>query len=74
MYMKFQKILLTGYRDMDKTPKKCPQNGFFPIYDPPRFFFSKIRLLSLLYPYGALTSCKKLEKPYELSPRYLKTD
>ena len=30
--------------------------------------------LSLVYPYGALTSRKKLEKTNERSPRYLKTD
>ena len=53
---------------------KIPQNwGFSPICDPPRFFF-KNRALSLLYPYGALTSCKKLEKTNEQFPRYLKTD
>ena len=47
--------------------------GFSPICDHPRFFL-KNQALSLLYPYGALTSCKKLEKTYELSLRYLKTD
>ena len=47
--------------------------GFPPICDPPRFFF-KNRALSLLYPYGALTSCKKLEKNNQRSLRYLKTD
>ena len=46
---------------------------FSPICDPPRFFF-KNRALSLLYPYGALISCKKLEKTNERSLRYLKTD
>ena len=34
----------------------------------------KNRALSLLYPYGALTSCKKLEQINEWSLRYLKTD
>ena len=47
--------------------------GFSPICDPPRFFF-KNRALSLLYPHGALTSCKKLEKNNERTLRYLKTD
>ena len=47
--------------------------GFSPICDPPRFFF-KNWALSLLYPYGALASCKKLEKTNEQSLRYLKTD
>ena len=46
--------------------------GFSPICDPPRFF-SKIGL-SLLHPYGAQTSWKKIEKTYERSLRYLKTD
>ena len=56
-----------------KNIKNAPKMGFFPICDPPRFFF-KNRALSLLYPYGALTSCKKLEKSLERSLRYLKTD
>ena len=43
----------------------------FPYLRPPTFFF-KNRALSLLYPYGALTSCKKLEKNNEPSPRYFK--
>ena len=47
--------------------------GFFPIYDPPRFLL-KNRALSLFYPYGALTSCKKLEKTKEQSLRYIQTD
>ena len=47
--------------------------GVFPHLRPPKIFF-KNRALSLLYPYGALTSCKKLEKSLERSLRYLKTD
>ena len=47
--------------------------GVFPHLWPPGFFF-KNRALSLLYPYGALTSCKKLEKSLERSLRYSKTD
>ena len=57
-YMKFQKLLMTGCRDMDKKHQKHPKNGALP----------------LLYPYGGLTSCKKLEKNKEQSLRYLKTD
>ena len=38
---------------------------FVPICDPQDFFFEN-RALSLLYPYGALTSCKKLEKTNEI--------
>ena len=45
----------------------------FPPFVTPRFYF-KNRTLSHLYPYGALTSCKKLEKTNERFPRYLKTD
>ena len=59
---------------MDKKHQKMPQKGrFSPICDPPSFFF-KNRALSLLYPYGALTSCNKLEKTNERSLRYLETD
>ena len=50
-----------------------PKWGFSPICDPQRFFF-KIRALSLFYPYGAFTSCKKLEKNNERSLIYLKMD
>ena len=52
---------------------KMPPNGGFPQYVIPKTFF-KNRALSLLYPYGALTSCKKLEKTNERSLRYSKTD
>ena len=72
MYMKFQKILMTGCRDMNKKHQKYPKNVFFPHLWPPRFLF-KNRALSLSYPYGALTSCKKLEKTNERSLRYSKT-
>ena len=73
-YMKFQEILMTGCRGSNKKTLKMPPKWvFFPICDPQDFFF-KNRALSLLYPYGALTSCKKLEKTNELSLRYLKTD
>ena len=56
-----------------KTSKIPPKCGFSPICDPPRFFFTN-QALSLLYPYGALTSYKNLEKTNERSLRYLKTD
>ena len=52
---------------------KMPQKWGFPTLVTLRDFF-KNRALSLLYPYGALTSCKKLEKTNERSLRYLKTD
>ena len=73
MYTKFRKILMTGSRDMDKKHQKYPKNGGFPPFVTPKIFF-KNRALSLLYPYGALTSCKNLEKNNERSLRYLKTD
>ena len=44
-----------------KTSKMNQKWGFSPVCDPQRFFF-KNQALSLLYPYGALTSCKTLEK------------
>ena len=53
--------------------RTSPKLGFSPICNPYKFFF-KNRALSFLYPYGALTSCKKLEKTIERSLRYLKTD
>ena len=65
---------MTGCRDMYKNHQKCPHKWDFPpICDPPIFFF-KNRALSLLYPYGAKTSCKKLERFSEQFPRYLKTN
>ena len=45
---------------------------FCPIGDPKDFF--KNQALSLLYPYDALTSCKKREETNEQSLRYTKTD
>ena len=79
MYMIFQKLLMTGWRDMDKKhlnewmqrcvqkTSKMPQKwGFSPICYPPRFFF-KNSALSLLYPYGTPTSCKKIRKNNERS-------
>ena len=53
---------------------KIPQKWGFPLFvTPPRLFF-KNRALTLLYTYGAVTSCKKLEKTNERSLRDLKTD
>ena len=65
---------MTGCRDMDKKHQKYPKNGGFPPFVTPQRFVFKNRALSLLYPYGALTSCKKLEKTNEQSLRYLKMD
>ena len=56
-----------------KTSKMPKKWGVPPICDPQDFLF-KNQALSLLYPYGALTSCKKLEKTNERSLRYSKTD
>ena len=64
---------MTECRDMTKYIKNTPKMGFFPHLCPQKIFF-KNRALSLLYPYGALTSCKKLEKNIERSLTYLKTD
>ena len=72
MYMKYQKILITGCRDMDKKHKKLPKNRRFPPFVTYKDFFFKNQ--SLLYPYGTLTSWKKSPKTDELSLRYLKTD
>ena len=67
------KSLKQFLRYWQKTKKMPMKLGFFPFVTPQNFFF-KNRALSLLYPYGALTSCKKLEKPLERSLIYLKTD
>ena len=73
MCMKFQKLLMPGCRDMDKNFNKYLKNeGFLP-FVAPKFFF-KNQALSLLYLYGAQTSCKKLKKTNEQCLRYLKTD
>ena len=70
MYKEFQKLLMNGCRE---NIKNAPKMGVSPISDTPRFLF-KNRALSLLYPYGSLNSCKKLEKTNDQSLRYLKTD
>ena len=58
---------------LEKSPKNTIFQYLIP-YNPGLRIFFKNRALSLLYPYGALTSCKKLEKSLEQSLRYLKTD
>ena len=60
---------MTGCRDNKNAPK-----WGFPADVTPQDFFFKNQALSLLYLYGALTSCKKLEKTNKRSLRYLKTD
>ena len=52
-----------------KTSKIAPKWGFPPLVTP-RNFFQKLGSLT----YGALTSCKKLEKTNERSLIYLKMD
>ena len=49
MYMKFQRNLMIGCRDMGKKHKKCPQNRVFHHLRPPKIFF-KNRALSIFYP------------------------
>ena len=41
MYMKFQKFLMTRWRDMDKEHQKWPKNGVFPPFVTPHIFFRK---------------------------------
>ena len=55
-----------------KTSKMHQKWGFNPFVTPKIIF--KNRALPLVYPYGALTSCQKLEKTNGQSRRYLKTD
>ena len=57
---------------MGKKYKECPQILGFPFVAQKSSF--KNQALLLLYPYGALTSCKKLEKTNEQSLKYQKTD
>ena len=52
---------------------KMPQIWGFSPFVTPKIFF-KNRALSLLYPYGILTSRKNLEKSNERSLRYIKMD
>ena len=45
-YMKFQKMLMTGCRDMDKKHEKCPQNERFPLFlDLSKFSFQGFEAL-----------------------------
>ena len=69
MSMKFQKVLMTGCRDMDKKHQKCPENEDFLSFMTPQDFFSKTQ-----NSHDALSSCKKLEKSNERSLRDLETD
>ena len=54
---KIRRILRAVSEIWTKNIKNAPKMGVFPHLWPPRFFL-KNRALSLLYPYGALTSCK----------------
>ena len=56
-YMEFQKNSMTGCRDIGKNIKMPPQNVFSPFCDPQSFFVNNWSL-SVLYPYGAQTSCE----------------
>ena len=71
-FMNFQNILMTRCKDTCKKLQKYPQNEFSLICDPQGFFQNWD--LSLLYPYGALTSCKKLANINGWYLRYLNTD
>ena len=57
--IKIQEIIMTGSRDVGKSLQKCSKN-VFPNFDP-RDFVKNWSIL-LLYPCGALTPYKKLEK------------
>ena len=53
MYIKFQKILMTGCRDMDKKDQKCSKNGSIPLFENLQDFFQKsgsVTFLHLWYP------------------------
>ena len=57
----------------EQEPQKYPKNGRYPPFVTPKIFLENLAL-SLLYPYGALSSCKKSEKTNERSLGYSKTD
>ena len=57
---------------LDKKHQRCPKNVFSPFVTPK--IFLKHLTLSFWYPYGALTSYKKLEKTNRQSLKYLKAD
>ena len=73
MYMKFQKLLMTGCRDMDKKHQKYPQNGFFPQFVIPQDFFPKSGSVTFV-PLWCRNFMQNIRKTYEWSLRYLKTD
>ena len=70
----FVKILRAVFEIWTKNIKNAPKMCFSPICDLSHILFFKNLAQSLLYPYGALTSCKKLEKTDRASLRYLKKD
>ena len=71
--MKFQKLLMTGCRDMDKKHQKYHQDGVFPICDPQRFFFKNLAVTFV--PLWCPNFMRKIRKRNnERSLSYLKTD
>ena len=58
---KFHYMVRVDFKIWTKNIKNGLKMGVFPNLLPTMIFF-KNRALSLLYPYDALTSCKKLEK------------
>ena len=72
MYVKFQKLLMTGCRDMDKNIKTTPKMGFSPFVTP-KIFFQKSGSITFV-PLWCPNFMQKLEKTNEQCLRYLKTD
>ena len=70
MYMKFQNILMTGYRDMDKNIKNAPKMGYFQHCDLPRVFFQKSDSVTFVPILWCTNFTQKLEKTNIRSPRY----
>ena len=73
MHIKFQKLLMTGCRDMEKKHQKYPQNGGPPPFVTPEIFFQKSGSVSFV-PLWCPNFMKKIEKTNERSLGYLKTD
>ena len=72
MYTKFQKILMTGYRDMVKNIKSAPKLGFPPFLTPMIFFqkSGSVTFVSL----RCANFMQKIKKTDGRSLIYLKTD
>ena len=70
MYMKFQKILMTWCRDMDKNIKNTTKMRVLPNLWPPKIFFQKSGSVTFV-PLSCSNFMQKLRKNNERSLTYL---